>query len=223
MSLLSSSIRGCVLALVTAAACNSSKSSSSETSAPVSVEPSFAAPAPATPPPTLPPSASQAPASRGAIVSGLRAEIVPVIGGLFPSAPADPAGKPVKSEWRLRVTNTTDAPIVFRTGGDDESFEIAVRGAGSVSAPVKIEACDEIYHVGKRHIIAPKGTLDVPVGELASGVRCKQTAHYLTQPGLYEVDVSLIGHIHALANEGEKGDTMQPVRLDAPTINIQAG
>jgi hypothetical protein len=157
---------------------------------------------------------------RGATVKGLRAEIVPVIGGLFPTSPADPNGKPVATTWTLRITNTTDAPIVFRTGGDDESFDIKVRGAGVASAKVNAP-CPEIYFYGRKNVIPAKGHLDVPVHHLASGARCSETSHYLTAPGLYSIDVSLNGHIHpsSAMSTGDRGDS---VRLEAPTINVRA-
>lgn len=155
-------------------------------------------------------------------MKGLRAEIVPVIGGIFQPSAADPAGKPVSVPWVLRITNTTDAPIVFRTGGDDESFEIAIRGTGMQS--VRNQApCNEIWAFGKKNVIPAKGSIDVPVTKLASGERCKQTAHYLTAPGLYQIDISLNGHIHDSGAAPGKGERGEPVRLEAPTINIKAG
>lgn len=160
------------------------------------------------------------PAPRGAVVQGLRAEIVPTIGGLFASSPADPDGKPVRVPWVLRVTNTTDAPIVLRTGGDDESIEIDARGAGVKSVFSK-EPCPEYYAYGKKNVIPAKGTVDVPIIRLASGARCNQTARYLTAPGLYSIDVTLNGHIHSSAATGTT-DRGTPVRLDAPTITIKA-
>lgn len=166
-------------------------------------------------------SAAESAPVRGATVKGLRAEIVPVIGGLFPASAADPNGKPVATTWTFRITNTTDAPIVFRTGGDDESFAIQVRGAGAASAKVNAP-CPEYYAYGKKNVIPAKGHLDVPVLKLASGQRCQQTSHYLTAPGTYAIDISLHGHVHPSAAPAFDGQRGEPVRLDAPTIHVRA-
>lgn len=209
-------------AALATAACNAPAPPPTSAAAP-SASTSAEAPSPSTTPTSTTTAAATATttSARGAVVRGLRAEIVPVIGGLFPSSPVDPSGKPVAVPWVLRVTNTTDAPIVLRTGGDDEAFEIEVRGAGVGSAAVKAP-CPEIFAFGKKNVIAAKGSLDVPVERLASGPRCKQTALYLTTPGLYSVDVTLIGHVHESAGAPGKGERGEQVRLEAPTITIKA-
>lgn len=161
-------------------------------------------------------------APAGAAPNKLSAAIVPVTGGLAHVVKADPTGLPPSSPLILRVTNDGDAPIVLRTGGDDEGFEIVVRGAGVTS--VKSTApCTELWAFGKKNTIAPHDHLDVPLRVLASGARCSQTAHYLTAPGLYQLDVSLRAHVHASAAPPGKGERGTEVVLTAPTINVQAG
>lgn len=154
--------------------------------------------------------------------TSLRAEIVPVIGGLFPVAKADPAGVPVPTTLVLRVTNDGDAPVVLRTGGDDEGFELAVRGTG-VASTKSTAPCNELWAFGKKDTIAPHGTLDVPLRTFASGARCGQTAHYLTAPGLYEIDITLRAHVHADAGPPGKGERGTEVLLVAPRITLRAG
>jgi hypothetical protein len=152
----------------------------------------------------------------------LHAEIVPVIGGLYPVAKADLAGIPASTTLVLRVTNDGDAPIVLRTGGDDEGFEITARGAGLVS--VKSTApCPEFWAFGKKNAIAAHDHLDVPLRVLASGARCNQTSLYLTTPGNYELDVSLRAHIHESAGVMNKGERGTEIVLHAPKITLGAG
>jgi hypothetical protein len=206
------------LACLVLAGCNSSKRSESLASAPAPA--SASAPSQPPPPPTL--ASPTSPTSERAATGGLRAEIVPTATGLFPAGAADTAGKPVKVPWMLRVTNTTDAPIVFRTGGDDEGFEIDVRGDGVARRVTFTPICHEIAIYGRKNVIPAKGFLDIPVAVLQTGMRCHTTSIYLTKPDTYAVDVSLVGHVHASAamDRGESGDK---VKLDAPTITIKAG
>jgi hypothetical protein len=175
------------------------------------------APSAASPAGSTPSTPSTAPAK-----TSLRAEIVPVIGGLFPVAKADPAGVPVPTTLVLRVTNDGDAPVFLRTGGDDEGFELTIRGTGVVSNTSKAP-CNELWAFGKKNTIAPHGTLDVPLQTFASGARCKQTAHYLTAPGLYEIEVGLRAHVHADAGPSGKGERGTEVLLVAPKITVRAG
>ena len=155
-------------------------------------------------------------------VSALRTEIVPVIGGLFPVSKADPAGTPVSTTLVLRVHNDSDAPVVLRTGGDDEGFEVVARGPGVVSTKSTAE-CKEIWKFGLKQTIAPRGHLDVPLHTLRSGVRCHETAHYLTAPGLYELEVTLRAHVHASDAPPAKGERGTEVLLAAPKITLRAG
>jgi hypothetical protein len=154
--------------------------------------------------------------------AGLRAEIVPVIGGLFPVTKPDSAGTPVPTSLVLRVHNDSDAPVVLRTGGDDEGFEIKVRGAGLVNAAVSTP-CHDLWAFGAKHVIAAHGSLDVPLRTFRSGERCHETAHYLTTPGLYEIDVTLRAHIHASDAPPGKGERGKEILLTAPKVTLQAG
>jgi hypothetical protein len=165
---------------------------------------------------------TSAAASTTAAAAKLRAEIVPTIGGLFPVAKADPSGAPVPTTLVLRVINDGDAPVVLRTGGDDEGFEIDVKGAGLVSTK-STAPCQEGFAFGKKATIAPHGSLDVPLRYFASGPRCAQTAHYLTAPGLYDVRVSLRAHVYADSGAPDSGERGTEVRLTAPTITLRAG
>lgn len=129
---------------------------------------------------------------------------------------------PVPTTLVLRVINDGDAPVVLRTGGDDEGFEIDVKGAGLVSTK-STAPCPDGFAFGKKATIAPHGSLDVPLRTFASGPRCAQTAHYLTAPGLYDVRVSLRAHVHADAGPPDHGERGTEVRLTAPTITLRAG
>jgi hypothetical protein len=135
-------------------------------------------------------SPSNAPAPVEAGAPKLRAEIVPVTGGLYPVAKADPAGTPPPTSLILRITNDGDTPAVLRTGGDDEGFEITVQGTGVVSTRSSAP-CEGLWTFGQKQKIAPRGHLDVPLQSLASGTRCARTSHYLTQPGLYKLEIRL--------------------------------
>jgi len=163
-----------------------------------------------------------APVASAPTASTLRAEIVPVIGGLFPVSKADPTGTPVSTTLVLRVHNDADAPVVLRTGGDDEGFEIVTRGPGVVSTK-STTPCNEIWRFGLKQTIAPHGYLDVPLQRLRSGSRCHETAHYLTTPGLYELEVTMRAHVHASAGAPDKGERGTEVLLAAPKVTLRAG
>lgn len=157
-----------------------------------------------------------------AAASSLRTEIVPVIGGLFPVSKADPTGTPVPTTLVLRVHNDSDAPVVLRTGGDDEGFEVVARGPGVVSTKSSTE-CKEIWKFGLKQTIAPRGHLDVPLHTLRSGIRCHETAHYLTAPGLYELEVTLRAHVHPSDAPPARGERGTEVLLAAPKVTLRAG
>lgn len=162
------------------------------------------------------------PVGSAATAPALRTEMVPVIGGLFPVSKADPTGTPVSTTLVLRVHNDSDAPVVLRTGGDDEGFEVVARGPGVVSTKLTAE-CKEIWKFGLKQTIAPRGHLDVPLHTLRSGVRCHETAHYLTAPGLYELEVTLRAHVHPSDAPPARGERGSEVLLAAPKITLRAG
>ena len=172
------------------------------------------------------PTAASSARSKQAPVRGLTAEIVPVVGGLFPVSAARPDATPVPTSLVLRVHNTTSAPIMLRTGGDDQRIELEARGPG-VEKVTRSAPCPEIYVFGKIDTIPANGSLDLPLRVLTSGSRCVGDSLYLTKPGLYELDVTLRAHVHdspgAAAGKPGKGERGEEVELRAPTVHLRAG
>lgn len=175
----------------------------------------------AVPSPDLPaapgPSASAPARARPAPVRGLWAELLP--GGPVQASPADPKGKPAPTSLFLRVHNTTRAPIALRTGGDDESVELAVRGPAVARAPHD-GPCNEIYLVGRTSVVPAGGSLDVPLRVLVAGERCGQTSFYLEKTGTYEVDATLRAHVMTSETDTGRG---QAVDLAAATLSLSVG
>jgi hypothetical protein len=175
---------------------------------------------------TSPAAASTSAPSAPQTVQGLRAEIVPVIGGLFPVRAPEPGGAPVPTSLVLRVHNTTGAPIMLRTGGDDQGIDLSARGPGVESRP-HASPCPELYKVGGVQTIAAHSSIDLPLVTLSSGSRCAKTSLYLTKPGLYELGATLRAHVHdsadAAAGKLGKGERGEQVSLRAPTVHLRAG
>lgn len=169
----------------------------------------------------MPVAALAAPDTTSAGVT-LDAQIVPTIGGLFPIAPADLAGEPVATSLVVRVTNHGDAPVVLRTGGDDEGFTLSIEGPGVTSVRRKAR-CRGPWRLGTKHAIPARGHVDLPLEVFASGPRCRSTSHYLTRAGDYQLVVALTAHVHASSGRSARGDRGTEIHLATPTSTLRTG
>jgi hypothetical protein len=169
---------------------------------------------------SAPPSAASpsSPVALPAVVRGLKLEVVPPTAPL-PAAPVHSAGAPAPTALAVRVTNVSSAPLYLRVGGDDESFELTLTGAGAASVKAPPKPCGEVYIRGRVETLPPGAHVDLPLGHLSSGRRCDTTSHYMTAPGDYELVVELRGHLMSSKTAQDDGD---PVVLVSSALKLRA-
>jgi hypothetical protein len=131
-------------------------------------------------------------------------------------------GKPAKTPLVVRVTNVSRDTVSLRTGGDDESIKLTLRGPGAASVKTAPNGCGEIFVRGRVDSIAPGAHVDLPLDALMSGRRCDTLAHYMTTAGPYELDVELSAHVMPPPTPDNWSERGEPVTLTAPAVRLRA-